>query len=162
MVGTNRVPTLSGPMHPTERYADSTMEIENWIKALLTGLDDSVDEKTKQIILEKCGATCPFSHMPDSRLLALRNEAKTEQEFLDKLCAIWRLKKENNRYFVVFDQCYCPLVNKNTHNVSPTMCYCTLGSLKHKFKISLGRDIEVVMQKTVLAGDDACIFEIKV
>jgi predicted hydrocarbon binding protein len=137
-------------------------EMENWVKELLTNLDDSVDEKTKQSILEKCGTKCPFSHMPDTKLLELRNEAKTEQEFLNKLCEIWRLRKEKTQYFVVFDQCYCPLVNKDTKNASKTMCYCTLGSLKHKFKISLRRDIEVVMQKTVLSGDEECKFQIKI
>lgn len=136
------------------------MKTGDWIKELLTGLDDSVDEKTKQAILEKCGTKCPFSHMPDDKLLELREEVATEQEFLKKLCEIWRLKKENNQYFVVFDQCYCPLVNKNKQNSSKTMCYCTLGSLKHKFRISLGRDIEVKMQKTILAGAEECKFEI--
>jgi predicted ArsR family transcriptional regulator len=136
--------------------------MENWVNELLKNLDNSVKESTKQSILEKCGANCPFSHMPDEKLLKLRNEAKTEQDFLNKLCEIWRLRKENNHYFVVFDQCYCPLVNKDTRNTSKTMCYCTLGSLKHKFKISLGRDIDVKMQKTVLSGDDECKFEIKI
>lgn len=135
--------------------------MENWIKELLTNLDNSVDEKTKQNILEKCGTKCPFSHMPDTKLLELRNKAKNEEDFLDELCKIWRLRKENNQYFVVFDQCYCPLVNKDTQNASVTMCYCTLGSLKHKFKISLGREIEVNILKTVLAGDEECRFEIK-
>ena len=136
--------------------------MENWVKELLTNLDNSLEEKTKQHVLEKCGTKCPFSHMPDTKLLELRKKAATEQDFLDKLCKIWRLRKENDQYFVVFDQCYCPLVNKNTQNVSKTMCYCTLGSLKNKFKISLGRDIEVTMQKTVLAGDEECKFEIKI
>ncbi len=99
--------------------------------------------------------------MPDEKLLQVRIEAETEQEFLDRLCEVWRLKKENDHYFIVFDQCYCPLVNKDIENASQTMCYCTLGSLKHKFKISLGRDIEVIMLKTVLRGDNECRFEIK-
>ena len=134
--------------------------MDDWITQLLTSLDNFADEKTKQNILEKCGTKCPFSHMPDSELLELRNKAETEQEFLNQLCNIWRLHKQNSRYFVIFDQCYCPLVNKDAENASKTMCYCTLGSLKHKFKISLGRDIDVEMQKTVLSGDDECKFEI--
>lgn len=136
--------------------------MEHWIKELLANLDETVDEYTKRKILEKCGSKCPFSHMPDEQLLTLRNQAKNEQEFLDKLCDIWRLRKENGQYYVVFDQCYCPLVNKDMHNAIKTMCYCTLGSLKHKFKISLGRDIHIDMQKTVLAGDNECKFLIKI
>ena len=84
---------------------------------------------------------------------------RNREEFLDKLCEQWRLQKENDRYFVVFDKCYCPLVKKDTPK---TMCYCTLGSIKHKFRISLGREIEVKMLKTVLGGDDECRFEVMI
>ena len=136
--------------------------MEHWITELLTHLDISVAEKTKQSILEKCGVKCPFSHMPNHRLLELRNSAKNEEEFLNKLGETWHLKNENGQYFVVFDQCYCPLVNKDVKNAPKSMCYCTLGNLKHKFKISLGRDVEVTMLKTVLAGDEECRFEIKI
>ncbi len=136
--------------------------MENWIKELLVNLDESVDEKTKQNIMEKCGTKCPFSHMPNSKLIELRKDAKTETEFLEKLCEIWRLKKENNQYYIIFDQCYCPLVQKDPKNASKTMCYCTLGSLKNKFKISLGREVDIEIQKTVLAGDEECKFKIMV
>jgi predicted hydrocarbon binding protein len=72
------------------------------------------------------------------------------------------LKLEDNEYYVVFDKCYCPLMQNNLENASKTICYCTLGNLKHKFKISLGREVEVEMLKTVLAGDKECRFKIKV
>ena len=136
--------------------------MEYWVKELLSNLDSTIDERTKQKILEKCGAKCPFSHMPDDELINLRNEAKTEQEFLEKLCEIWRLKREDGAYYIVFDQCYCPLVQKDIESSSKTMCYCTLGSLKHKFKITLGRTVDIEMQKTVLAGDEECKFKILV
>ena len=136
--------------------------MEHWIRELLVGLDNSVNEETKEGLLEKCGPRCPFSHMPDDKLLELREQSGTEQDFLNKLSAAWRLKRENDQYFVVFDQCYCPLVNKDLEHASPTMCYCTLGSLKHKFRVSLGRDIEVIMLGTVLRGEKECRFEIKI
>jgi predicted hydrocarbon binding protein len=136
--------------------------MEHWIKELLINLDSSVDEETKQNIMEKCGPKCPFSHMPNDELMKLRKECKTEKEFLEKLCEKWRLKLEDNEYYVVFDKCYCPLMQNNLENASKTICYCTLGNLKHKFKISLGREVEVEMLKTVLAGDKECRFKIKV
>lgn len=137
------------------------MKIERWMGELLRSLDESVDENTKQKILERCGTKCPFTHMPDEKLLELRDQANSEQEFLDTLCDGWRLTIEDDQYYVVFDQCYCPLVNSDTQNASKTMCYCTLGNLKRKFKISLGREVEVQMQTTVLAGDEECRFKIK-
>ena len=138
------------------------MNFEKWLKELLENLDRFADEKTKKVILEKCGEKCPFSHMPDEKLLQIRNQSKSEQDFLDKLSKIWRVKKINKRYFVIFEQCYCPLVNKDINKFSKSMCFCTLGSLKHKFKISLGKDIKIEMLKTILSGDDECKFEIKI
>lgn len=136
--------------------------MEHWIRELLDNLDSSVDEETKQNIMEKCGPKCPFSHMPNDELIKLRNESKTEEEFLEKLSERWHLVKEGNEYYVVFDKCYCPLVMNDLKNASKTMCYCTLGSIKHKFKVSLGREIDVEMLKTVLAGDEECKFKIYV
>ena len=136
--------------------------MEHWIRELLSNLDSSVDEKTKQNIIEKCGPKCTFSNLPNDELIKLRCESKTEEEFLRKISEVWRLVKEGNEYYVVFDKCYCPLVMDDLENFSKTMCYCTLGSLKHKFKISLGREVDVEMLKTVLAGDDECRFKINV
>ncbi len=134
--------------------------MDSWVKELLVNMDAKLDEQTKQSILEKCGPQCPFSHMPNDKLVALRERAESEDSFLTKLCEEWRLQKEDQQYYVVFDQCYCPLVLKDIQNYSKSMCYCTLGSLKHKFLISLGRDVNITMEKTVLAGDEECRFRI--
>lgn len=40
-------------------------------------------------------------------------KSQSEEEFLESLCRRWRLKNEDGAYFVVFDQCYCPLVNED-------------------------------------------------
>lgn len=132
-----------------------------WVKALLNGIDEILDEKQKKSILEKCGATCPFTHLPDEKLLELKKQSCHEREFLDLLCEHWRMEKKGAAYHVVFDQCYCPLVNKNLQGASKTLCYCTMGNIKHKFKIGTGRDVDVVMEKTILAGDEECRFSIK-
>jgi len=70
------------------------------------------------------------------------------------------LKNENGQYYIIFDQCYCPLVNENLEGTSQTLCFCTLGNIKRKFKIGLGREVRVEMQKTILAGDTECRFYI--
>ena len=136
--------------------------MDTWIQELLINMDVFVDEASKRKILERCGPKCPFSHMPNEKLLELRDALQDEQEFLSRLSDVWHFRREDNQYFVIFDRCYCPLVNGDTANASKSMCYCTLGSIKHKFAISLGRDVEVAMLKTVLNGDDECRFRIDV
>ncbi len=131
-----------------------------WIKELLKNLDEKVDTPTIKSILGACGEKCPFTHLPDDKLVKIKNESKDENEFLEKLSDLWRLKKECGKYYVVFDKCYCPLVNEDLEGTSKSLCFCTLGNIKRKFKIGLERDVVVEMQKTILAGDNECRFYI--
>ena len=133
-----------------------------WVKALLDNLDTHADGPVIEKILEVCGAKCPFTHLPDEQLLAIKAGATSDADFLEKLCNQWRLKNEQGQYYVVFDQCYCPLVNENTEGTSKSLCYCTLGNLKHKFRLGLDQDVAIEMQKTILAGDDECRFLITI
>ena len=92
--------------------------MEHWIKELLVNLDATVDEKTKQNIMEKCGVKCPFSHMPNDQLVKLRKEIESETEFLKKLGGIWHLREIDGQYYVIFDKCYCPLAQKDLQSYS--------------------------------------------
>jgi hypothetical protein len=132
-----------------------------WIKELLKNLDEYVDESIRRTIMEACGEKCPFTHLPDDRLQEIKNNSTREEEFLESLCRQWHLKNEEGEYFVVFDQCYCPLVNENIHGASKTLCYCTLGNIKRKFRLGLDREVDVIMKKTILAGDNECRFHIQ-
>ncbi len=131
-----------------------------WIKDLLKSLDDNLDDKTKIKVMETCGENCPFTHLTDERLLAIKDSSSDEADLLEKLSQQWRVKIEDDDIYVVFDQCYCPLVNENLEDASPTLCYCTMGNLKKKFRIALDRDVDILMERTVLSGDDECRFKI--
>ena len=131
-----------------------------WIKELLKNLDENVDEPSRIKIMEACGEKCPFTHLPDEKLLKIKEASKNESDFIDRLSQEWRVKIEGNDVYVIFDQCYCPLVNEDTGNVSKTLCYCTLGNIKKKFRLGLGKDVAVLMEKTILAGDSECRFKV--
>lgn len=135
--------------------------VNTWIKQLLKSLDEHVDESTRQQIMAFCGETCPFTHLPDDKLKEIKRNSPSEEAFLESLCVQWRLQNEDGEYFVVFDQCYCPLVNEDIQDVSQTLCYCTLGNLKRKFTIGLGRKVDVRMEKSILAGDNECRFHVQ-
>ena len=132
-----------------------------WVKELLNNLDKYVDEDVKEKVLGACGKKCPFTHLSDDKLLEIKKNSIDDIDFLNILCRQWRMTNENEQFYVVFDQCYCPLVNENINGVSKTLCYCTLGNLKHKFEIGLEQKAEVEMLKSILAGDDECRFHIK-
>jgi hypothetical protein len=132
-----------------------------WIKELLKNLDKNVDESTKEKILGACGEKCPFTHLKDERLLEIKKASTGDIDFLNNLCDQWRMVNENQQFYVVFDQCYCPLVSEDTTGASKALCYCTLGNLKHKFSIGLDQGVKIKMIKSILAGDKECRFHIK-
>lgn len=132
-----------------------------WVKELLKNIDEKVDETTRKAIMGACGEKCPFTHLPDEKLLEFKRKSKNETEFLNNLCKHWHLNNQNGQYYVIFDQCYCPLVNENIEGASQTLCFCTLGNIRRKFKIGLEREVRVEMQKTILAGDNECRFYIE-
>ena len=119
-----------------------------WIKELLNKLDSHVKEDKRIEIMEACGQKCPFTHLTDARLLDIKKKSLNETDFLERLSQQWHVKIEDGNIYVVFDTCYCPLVNKDISGVSATLCYCTQGNIKRKFKIGLGRDVDVCMEKT--------------
>ncbi|KUO51857.1 MAG: hypothetical protein APF76_15025 [Desulfitibacter sp. BRH_c19] len=133
-----------------------------WIKELLKNLDKNLDETKKTEIMEACGEKCPFTHLTDERLLDIKKESKDEVEFIKQLSQKWRVKIEGNNIYVVFDKCYCPLINEDVNEASKTLCYCTQGNIKKKFRLGLGRDVKVFMEKTILAGDSECRFKVLV
>jgi hypothetical protein len=132
-----------------------------WIKELLRNLDAYVDEPVRKKIMSACGEKCPFTHLTDDKLYEIKSACESDEEFLESLCKQWYLKDEDGKYFVVFDKCYCPLVREDIKGASMTLCYCTLGNIKRKFAIGLGREVGVIMKSTILAGDAECRFYIQ-
>ncbi len=127
-----------------------------WIKELLRNLDKNLDENKKIAIMEACGEECPFTHLSDERLLEIKKNSKDEAEFIKQLSREWRVKIEDDNVYVVFDKCYCPLVNEDINGASKTLCYCTQGNIKKKFRLGLGREVKVLIEKSILAGDSEC------
>lgn len=134
--------------------------MNKWAAIVLKQMDEKLQPEESRKILEACGENCPFTHLKDDRLLELRSQVEDDIAFLDLLCEKWRLKKENETWYAVFDQCYCPLVDEKTPDMSPTLCYCTIGNLKHKFEIGLTSPVKIIKEKTILGGDDECRFRI--
>ncbi len=133
-----------------------------WIRELLNNLDVQLEENKRIEIMEACGEKCPFTHLTDERLLDIKKDSKDEMDFIEQLSQQWRVKIEDKEIYVVFDKCYCPLVNEDISEASKTLCYCTQGNIKKKFRIGLGREVNVLMEKTILAGDSECRFKVLV
>jgi predicted hydrocarbon binding protein len=132
-----------------------------WIKSLMDGLDNQVDEQTRTAILENCGRNC----IPRSFIDRVKAQCKNTEDLdalLDDMGQIWsHVHKEGDHLSVVYDKCYCPLVKAYPDKLSPSFCTCSRGWVKELFESVMGRPVEVQLEQSVRQGDPICKFSVR-
>ncbi len=134
---------------------------EKWIATLVAGLDEHVDEKTRAKIFEQCGRQCQ-SQSFIKKARGIYEKSKNIDEFLETLGRVYKhLHREGDKVYIVYPRCYCSQVNKIPRGIlSATYCNCSRGWAKALFEGALGRPVEVMMEKSIVSGDDQCKFRI--
>ena len=135
--------------------------IEKWIKNLMDGLDELVDEETRKLILERCGRRCIGKNtVAKSRKVSLKSE--NIEDFLYKYSKEnEHLHHDDDGFYLVYPKCYCPIIkNIPPGQLSATYCECSTGWAKALFEGATGRPVEVLRKKTILGGDEECRFKI--
>lgn len=132
-----------------------------WITSLIDGLNKNVDEETIVKILEQCGRQCQ-SQSFIRKAKALYARSTNTEDFMDKLGRVYKhLQREGNNTYLVYPKCYCSQVNKiPKERLSGTYCNCSRGWAKALFEGATGKPVEVVMEKSIISGDDQCRFRI--
>ena len=135
--------------------------MEGWISCLIAGLDQYVDEGTRAKVLEQCGRQCQSQRFVE-KARSIYKKSKDVDEFLGKFGEIYEhLHREGDNVYIVYPKCYCSFVNKiPSGRLSATYCNCSRGWAKELFEGVLGRPVEVVMEKSIVKGDDQCKFRI--
>jgi len=147
---------------PTFELVEMVGRTQKWITALIDGLNKNVDQKTLAMILEQCGRQC----QSQSFIKKARNiyqKSKSTDEFLGEFGQAYKhLHREGNRVYIVYPKCYCSQVNKIPGGkLSGTYCNCSRGWTKALFEGATGRPVEVIMEKSIINGDDQCKFRIE-
>jgi predicted ArsR family transcriptional regulator len=134
---------------------------ERWIATLMDGLNKNVDEKTLTMILEQCGRQCQSQSFV-KKARNIYQKSKSTDEFLEKLGQTYKhLHREGDRVYIVYPRCYCSQVNKIPKGkLSGVYCNCSRGWAKALFEGALGRPVEVIMEKSIISGDNECKFRI--
>ncbi|SYZ73825.1 conserved hypothetical protein [Candidatus Zixiibacteriota bacterium] len=135
--------------------------LQKWIGTVVDGLEDMVDAKAKITILENCGRTC-ISPAFVKKAKKLKEKSGSNEEFLKKLAKIWsHLKLDGKNIFVVYNQCYCPMMKSYEGKLSKSFCHCSRGWVKELFEKSLEKPVTVILEKAIKQGDDICRFRVK-
>jgi len=134
---------------------------ERWIAWLIDAMDENVDEETRAKILEKCGRQCQSENFI-KKARKIYEETGSIDEFLDQFGQVYKnLHREGDRVYIIYPKCYCPNVNKiPTGKLSATYCNCSRGWAKALFEGALGRPVEVIMEKSIVKGDEQCRFRV--
>jgi predicted ArsR family transcriptional regulator len=134
---------------------------ENWIVNLIAGLDEHVDEKTRVKILEQCGRQCQSQGFVE-KARDMYKKSESLDDFLEKLGRVCKhLHREGDKVYIIYPRCYCLQVNKIPQGkLSGTYCNCSRGWAKALFEGALGKPVDVVMEQSIISGDEQCRFRI--
>lgn len=140
---------------------DMGKHMEKWLICMIDGLNEYVDEETRAKLLEQCGRQCQSQSFV-KKARSIYKKSKNLDEFLDKFRKVYEhLHREGDNVYIIYPKCYCPNVNKiPPGKLSATYCNCSRGWAKELFEGALGRPVEVVMEKSIVKGDDQCKFGI--
>ena len=128
---------------------------------MIAGLDEHVDEKTRAVILEQCGRQCQSAGFI-KKAKVIYEKSNGIDDFLRRFEQVYKhLRREGNNVYIVYPTCYCSQVNKIPKGkLSGTYCNCSLGWAKALFEGALGKSVEVIMEKSIINGDNKCKFRI--
>jgi predicted ArsR family transcriptional regulator len=134
---------------------------QKWITALIDGLNEHVDEKTRALILEGCGRQCQTQSFIKKAKETYAKSTSTD-DFLNKLGKVYKhLHRQGEKVYLIYPRCYCTQVNKIPKGkLSATYCNCSRGWAKALFEGATGKPVEVQMEKTIIKGDNECKFRI--
>jgi hypothetical protein len=150
-------------------------EFAAWVKGAMERMDETLDEKTKNRIMEEQGRNCAHVNPATlERVMARRGKYKSFHEFLEaeknKLLPGMRLEREGKilhqrylpRSFSRPTRCFCSLLRglPAEETISRTYCQCSRGFVKEMWERLLGKPVRVEVVATAVTGARECTFKI--
>jgi predicted hydrocarbon binding protein len=147
-----------------EWYKDQLDRARIRFAKMVTVLESTLPEDFRKKIFENVGRECANQYSD----LTWKKYHDNIKGFLDSIQT-----KDGWVESVVFDEtkgvititdkqhkCTCPLVKQGTTPAS--QCDCTLGWQKETYSQILGRPVQAAVLKSILRGDDRCVFQITI
>jgi predicted hydrocarbon binding protein len=133
--------------------------LHNWISNLMKNMEQHLDEKRRIDLLEECGRNCAKRHA--------QKEASKQKGNLEgwigtmkKWVGSDNVQREKSSVRVIYNKCFCPLVQDASPLMSKTYCNCSRGWLKEVFETVMEKPVEVRMEDSIMMGGKQCRFTI--
>ncbi len=164
-------------MEGSEQTALRTNKLKTakWVQGAMSRLDELIDEKTRNKIMENCGYHCStLNKRVMDMAKARRKKYRNIDEFLEaeqrKPMAGTKLVREGNLLYQIYMpqsytkpmRCYCSLLRglPKDEKISNTYCNCSKGFAKKFWENVLERPVQVELIHSAVSGDTECKFAI--
>ncbi len=139
---------------------------QRWVGDVLRGLDEMVDQKTKEAILENCGRSCARDHLL-KEAQKCRGDLNKWLEMFNSWNGVEARYVSENEVSVAYrfsdsGRCFCPIAGENAPEVPGSLCNCSRGWLMEVFDTVTGKPTRVEVLETIKRGGEACRFRIEV
>ena len=136
--------------------------IQTRFSKLIEILNSTVDETTKNKILENLGRTCSKQAAENYKKYVgkIEDYLQNLQETWAQKASIDKSMKEITIIGKKSDTCFCPFVD--IKKMSKDFCNCSLGWQKETFETILGQKVEARVDSSVLRGGESCNFTIRI
>lgn len=96
----------------------------------------------------------------------LYKKCKSLEEYAERRTAEWkglaRVEARDGMLYVSYPRCYCALVKNASNRIPRSFCLCSCEYTRRACEAAVGGPVEVKLLKSVVAGDDECLFEVKI
>ena len=139
---------------------------KRWVESLHKSID-KLSEDLKGVIMKQAGTRCA------SDILALCEEHFGWQiDTIEDLVNSWNIlrdsrnlrgkwKMEGGSVHATFHECGCPLVRSGMIELHPVQCLCSKGMIETVFAKVAKKHVDVVIERSIGNGDDACKFVVR-
>lgn len=165
-------PRTAGDYEHATSFEKRTEFAKTWAGRFLRVMDERLDERTRQGLMEANGRACAIgAYGPAEPAKAIGVD-----EFVARLAAHVgpeNARREGDLVFCSYRQnpeglrtadgyCLCPLVEDGPADLSPTFCHCSVGYVGYMFEKAIGRAVRVELVESVRRGGKACRFAVHV
>jgi len=137
--------------------------LKYWVSGVFAGIKN-LDAAAQKTIFTACGQACGDSYTVEL-FRKVREESASLEESLTHLGekfpeAAYTMIGEN-QIQVTYQQCGCDLVRLGWVK-NPILCQCSVKNLENNFSQGLGLDVTVILERSVLSGDEDCAFIVQI
>jgi len=132
--------------------------VQHRFSKLIDILDETLDEETKNGILENLGRECSKRSQIEQYKYNLQGffehlkSSLGETATFDKERGVIRVETAER-------ECFCPMFD--SRNVSQSICQCSVGWQSQTYETILGQSVEAKCVESVIRGSTRCVFEIR-